>query len=400
MDDTKVVIDAGHGGTDPGAIGNGYQEKDINLKISNYMYNRFKELGIPVKIIRSTDETISPKARTQRILDAYGNDPNVIVISNHINAGGGEGAEVLYALRNDETLARLILEGIGAQGQKTRKYYQRRLPSNPTKDYNFLFRDTGITEPLIVEYGFIDDAADINRVVNNYEKYAEAVVKAVAEYKGLPYSLPGTAEGTILYTISKGDSLYSIAKRYNTTVNEIKRLNGLTSDLLTVGRQLLIPISSDLGETKPSGTYTVKLGDTLYSIARTYNVTVDELKQANNLTNNILTVGQVLNILTISENVDNSYVVKSGDSLYSIARQYNTTVDELKTINNLSTDILSIGQKLLIPTTSSPKKIYTVKSGDSLWKISREFGTTVSELRKINNLTSDILSIGQQLIIP
>ena len=89
MDDTKVVIDAGHGGTDPGAIGNGYQEKDINLRISNYMYNRFKELGIPVKIIRSTDETISPKARVQRILDAYGNDPNVLVISNHINAGGG-----------------------------------------------------------------------------------------------------------------------------------------------------------------------------------------------------------------------------------------------------------------------------------------------------------------------
>lgn len=90
MDDTKIVIDAGHGGTDPGAIGNGYQEKDINLRISNYMYNRFKELGIPVKIIRSTDETISPKARVQRILDAYGNDPNVLVISNHINAGGGE----------------------------------------------------------------------------------------------------------------------------------------------------------------------------------------------------------------------------------------------------------------------------------------------------------------------
>lgn len=88
-DDVRIVIDAGHGGTDPGAVGNGYQEKDLNLKISTYMYNRFRELGIPVKLIRATDETISPKARAQRILDAYGNDPNVIVISNHINAGGG-----------------------------------------------------------------------------------------------------------------------------------------------------------------------------------------------------------------------------------------------------------------------------------------------------------------------
>lgn len=398
MDDTKIVIDAGHGGTDPGAIGNGYQEKDINLRISNYMYNRFKELGIPVKIVRSTDETISPKARVQRILDAYGNDPNVLVISNHINAGGGEGAEVIYALRNNGTFARLILEGIGSEGQKTRKYYQRRLPSNPTKDYNFLFRDTGITEPVIVEYGFIDDAADINRVVNNYEKYAEAVVKAVTDYKGLPYSKPGTSSGTVLYTVQSGDNLYGIARRYNTTVNEIKRLNGLTSDLLTVGRQLLLPSSESIDEPKQDGTYTVKLGDTLYGVARTYGVTVDELKRANNLTNNILTVGQVLNIPSQTGTTDNSYTVQSGDSLYSIARRFNTTVDELKTINNLTSDILSIGQKLLIP--SSTERTYIVKSGDSLWKISREFGVSVNEIRKLNNLTSDILTIGQQLIIP
>lgn len=272
------------------------------------------------------------------------------------------------------------------------------MPSNPTKDYNFLFRDTGITEPVIVEYGFIDDAADINRVVNNYEKYAEAVVKAVTDYKGLPYSKPGTSAGTVLYTVQRGDSLYSIARRYNTTVNEIKRLNGLTSDLLTIGRQLLLPSSESIGEPKQDGTYTVKLGDTLYSVARTYGVTVDELKRANNLTNNILTVGQVLNIPSKTGATDNSYTVQSGDSLYSIARRFNTTVDELKTINNLTSDILSIGQKLLIP--SLTEKTYIVKSGDSLWKISREFGVSVNEIRKLNNLTSDILTIGQQLIIP
>lgn len=90
MNDTKIVIDAGHGGNDPGAVGNGYQEKNINSMISNYMFNRFNELGIPVKYIRSTDETLSPKERTRQILAAYGNDPNVLVISNHINAGGGE----------------------------------------------------------------------------------------------------------------------------------------------------------------------------------------------------------------------------------------------------------------------------------------------------------------------
>lgn len=87
--DYKIVIDAGHGGDDPGASGNGIIEKDLNLKISNYMYDRFRELGVPVKIIRSTDETISPDERVNRVLDAFGNSDDVIVVSNHINAGGG-----------------------------------------------------------------------------------------------------------------------------------------------------------------------------------------------------------------------------------------------------------------------------------------------------------------------
>lgn len=89
MNNPKIVIDAGHGGNDPGASGNGIIEKNLTLEISKYMYERFKELGIPVKLIRSTDETISPSERVKRILDAYGNNKNVIVISNHINAGGG-----------------------------------------------------------------------------------------------------------------------------------------------------------------------------------------------------------------------------------------------------------------------------------------------------------------------
>ena len=85
----KIVIDAGHGGDDPGASGNGIIEKDLTLKISQYMYDRLKDLGIPVKMTRTTDETISPTERVKRVLDAYGNSNDVIVISNHINAGGG-----------------------------------------------------------------------------------------------------------------------------------------------------------------------------------------------------------------------------------------------------------------------------------------------------------------------
>ena len=88
MNDYKIVIDAGHGGDDPGASGNGIIEKDKTLEISNYMYNRLKNLGYDVAITRATDETLNPTQRVQRILAQYGSGDDVIVISNHINAGG------------------------------------------------------------------------------------------------------------------------------------------------------------------------------------------------------------------------------------------------------------------------------------------------------------------------
>lgn len=88
MNDYKIVIDPGHGGSDPGASGNGIIEKDLTLDISKYMFDRFRELGVPVSITRDSDITLSPSDRVDRILSFYGNDPNVIVLSNHINAGG------------------------------------------------------------------------------------------------------------------------------------------------------------------------------------------------------------------------------------------------------------------------------------------------------------------------
>lgn len=83
-----IVIDPGHGGSDPGAVGNNLKEKDLNLKISKYMYDRLKELGIKVSLTRDSDIALSPSQRTKKVSSFYGNGSDVIVISNHLNAGG------------------------------------------------------------------------------------------------------------------------------------------------------------------------------------------------------------------------------------------------------------------------------------------------------------------------
>ncbi len=85
----RIVVDAGHGGSDPGAVSGNLREKDFTLKAANYMYNRFKELGIPVIITRDTDKDLS-RAERINLMKSLGTDPNVIIISNHINAGGGD----------------------------------------------------------------------------------------------------------------------------------------------------------------------------------------------------------------------------------------------------------------------------------------------------------------------
>ena len=195
-------------------------------------------------------------------------------------------------------------------------------------------RETGNTESLTIEYGFLDSPGDdITQLKNNYQEYAEAVVKAIIEYLNLTY-IPVNQN---YYKVKSGDTLWSIAKKFNTTVSDIKLENGLTSSLLSIDQVLKIPQKE------------------------------------------------------IVQN-DNIYIVKQGDTLWGIAKNFDTTVNELLKLNGLTSTNLSIGQKLSIPT-----NIYTVVSGDTLWSIARKFNTTVQELKKINNIVSDILSIGQIL---
>ena len=396
-----------HGGDDPGAIGNGLQEKDLNLQAAQYMYKRLQELGIPSTIIRDSDETLPKDARIERVqevLNSYGNTPDVILISNHINAGGGEGAEIVYSLRNDDTLATLTLNNIGDAGQIKRKVYQRRLPENPNKDYYYILRETANAEPLLVEYGFIDNTKDAEKLKNNLNEYVEAVVKAIAEYANVPYTPPLGTSPEGYYTVQRGDTLYKIANQFNISVDDLKKWNNLTSDVIQIGQ--LLRISQNIPST--GSTYIVQKGDTLYKIANQYNTTVTELKRINNLTGNTLYIGQELKIPGQNEEVeeeepeDNNYTiyeVMKGDSLWLIAQKYGITVDELMKLNNLTDINLQIGDKLKVPNNETVST-YTVKSGDTLWSIAKANNTSVDELKQLNKLTSNLLSVGQQLLLP
>lgn len=95
------------------------------------------------------------------------------------------------------------------------------------------------------------------------------------------------------------------------------------------------------------------------------------------------------------------YVVRQGDTLWLLSRRYGTTVDAIKRLNGLTSDLLNIGQVLRIPSSQvNPYFEYTVRQGDTLWLLSRRYGTTVDAIKALNGLSSDMLNIGQVLKIP
>ena len=147
------------------------------------------------------------------------------------------------------------------------------------------------------------------------------------------------------YIVQKGDTLYGISRQFGIPVETIKRENNLTNNTISVGQELKIPINQN------TTIYTVKAGDTLYEIAKQYNTTVDELIELNNLKTTSLSIGQQLKVPTEGETEEAyiTYIVKGGDSLYAIAKKYEITVETIKQANGLSSNLLSIGQILKIP---------------------------------------------------
>lgn len=389
----KVAIDSSNSSENK----NGIVEKDFTFTIAKYINERLNNIGIENFLVDENNTGLTDEEKVNIIKDKYGNGNNIIVISNRLNKGGKNGAEIMYPLRNNSKLASLIASNLEDAGQTVLKYYQLRNNSDTSKDDDYLIKNTANNLTIVIDYGYIDNTSDANFLKNNYEKLAEAVVKSIANYAGVSYP-PANMEG--YYIVKKGDSLWSIASKNNTTVDNIKKLNNLSSNNLSVGQVLKLSYDTENEDIKESNIYTVKKGDSLWLIANKYGTTVDELKNINNLKSTTLSIGQTLIIPEKKESTSKiSYVVKKGDSLWLIANKYDTTVEKIKSTNNLKSNTLSIGQVLVIPS-SSEFITYTVKKGDSLWLIANKYNNTVDNIKKLNNLSSNNLQINQKLILP
>ncbi len=201
--DKKVIIDAYRGGDDIGSNINGITEKNYNLELSKYIYDRLRSLKIPTTLTRDSDETLNMDNRVNRITSTYGKGRDVIVISNALTTGG-ENAEIVYALRNSSTLAKKIADELNSAGIKVEKYYQRRLPSDTALDYNQLIRDTKNNESIIIYYGNIDNEKEATFLKNNLNEIGEAIVIAITSYLNIPY----TPINSNYYIVKSGDTLF------------------------------------------------------------------------------------------------------------------------------------------------------------------------------------------------
>ena len=181
------------------------------------------------------------------------------------------------------------------------------------------------------------------------------------------------------HTVKEKETLLDIANRYNTTLTELKRINNLETTLVNQGQiirvreidlgteddviEVVEVTPEDIPESKPDeavspsglSVYTksstefhvVEEGQTLYSLAKLYGLTVDELKQFNGLTSNLIMVGQELRVVNAESQLDkDSWTVSKGDTLYNISKRNGLTVEELKRLNGLTSNLIKIGQIL------------------------------------------------------
>ncbi|MCZ0701785.1 N-acetylmuramoyl-L-alanine amidase [Natronobacillus azotifigens] len=209
-----LIIDPGHGGRDPGGGSNQeWLEKDFVLTISLYQYERYQCLGVPVAMTRTRDQTLTSTERTKRVRESGAS----FCHSNHINAGGGDGAEFIHSITNDGKHAEMLARHLKNAGQPVRRIFTRSLPNNSQRDFYFMNRETGNVATTIIEYGFADSTkGDQKRLKDNWKAYAEAIVEGFCQLINHPYqSMESTGR-------QRNNKRWYIGRRVESKVDQLR----------------------------------------------------------------------------------------------------------------------------------------------------------------------------------
>ena len=219
-----VIIDPGHGGIDLGKATNvDFNEKDKNLQISRYIYDRMISLGINAYITRQTDELILPNERINNIinLNSLSNSNKNILISNHLSYNDNTNGSIIYSKYADKDLIKILSEEMNINNTKS-------ITNSYNEDFYFILRESKIDNSLIIFYGNTSDINDLNNLMENWISTAEKVVISICKYLNIKY-FPLKVK---LYIIKKNDTLTKISHTFNVSIEKLKKINNLSSDIV------------------------------------------------------------------------------------------------------------------------------------------------------------------------
>ena len=331
-----IVIDAGHGGSDPGAVNGTRLEKNDTLNLALAVQRRLQAQGQNVVMTRNTDVFI-PLAERSAISNRAHADMFVSIHRNAASSSAANGVENFVYLNPtamETQYAQTVLNAVVSAGVQNNRGVKRG---------NFAVLRNTRAPAMLLEMGFISNERDNQLFDQNFDAYADAITRGIIQALGETYHPPAHPSFSN-YTVVAGDTLFRLAQKFGTTVEAIMSLNGLANSNLSIGQVLRIPAKL------PSYfNYTVVAGDTLWRIAKKFGTSVEEVVALNGLNSSNLVIWQVLKIPTTSPLFVN-YTVVAGDTLFRLARHFGTTVEAIMKLNGLANSHLSIGQTLKIPT--------------------------------------------------
>ena len=245
-------------------------------------------------------------------------------------------------------------------------------------------------------------------------KAANSIVDGARILEGQILLIPTGEDSSVdVYEVQAGDTLYSISKEYNTSIGILRALNELgAASVIVTGQTILVPSiketeASDASEASDDSdyeVYVVKAGDSLFSIAKRFNIVVSLLKGLNGIADEReLQAGQSILVPKIDHNQYEVYQVQPADSLYTIARRFATNEETLLALNGISDERdIEAGQTMLVPRIDDSRyTVHVVQHGDTLFDLARLFNTTVAQLRRLNGIEGRTdLTVGRSIIAP